>query len=146
MCIFVGGRVLRLIATYCDYTCGLRSFAMLNAKYAKSPMLSGKQSPSDSQQWVFTLTIVGLPLAYTQAECRSTEAANSFFFFSPQLHPRTLHQSPVMAAPRFLSARVYTPAHTRSRRSIYMYIEFIPYREFILRIPSRSFLPEGRLS
>lgn len=83
--------------------------------------------------------------AYTQAECRSTEAANSFFF-SPQLHPRTLHQSPVMAAPRFLSARVYTPAHTRSRRSIYMYIEFIPHREFILRIPSRSFLPEGRLS
>lgn len=82
--------------------------------------------------------------AYTQGECRSTETTPTLFFFhSPQLHPKRSINHPVMAAPRFLFARVYMPAHTRSRRSIY--IEFIPYREFILRIPSRSFLPEGRV-
>lgn len=135
--------MLWLTATYYDSTCGLHSFAMLNAKYAESPMLSGKQSLSDSQQWVFTLTIVGLPLARTLRPSAARPRL-PILFFSPQLHPQTLHQSPVMAAPRFLSARVYTSAHTRSRRSIYIHVYRIYSLSGIYSSNSKSIFPSGR--
>lgn len=108
----------------------------------------GKQSLSDNQQWIFTLTTMGLPFARTLRPSAARPKLPTlffFFFFRRNSTPKRSINHPVMAAPRFLSAHVYMPAHTRSRRSIYIYIEFIPYREFILRIPSRSFLPERRV-
>jgi len=139
--------VLGLTATYCGSTCELRSFAMLNAKYAESPMLSGKQSLSDSQQWVFTLTIVGLPLARTLRPSAARPRLPILFFFFTATPPPNAPSIPGNGSSSvFIRACIHAGPYTKPAIDIYVYRIYSPSGIYSSNSTSRSFLPEGRLS
>jgi len=84
---------------------------------------SGKQSLSDSQQWVFTL-MVGY-----RSPIPSAAWPKPLLFFCSVTPPPTLHQSPGNGSPSvFIRAYMRDSPH-KSRRSM----QFIPNRDFILR-------------
>lgn len=110
-----------LIIVILHISCGSRSLAMLNESTHGITNAFGK---TISELTVNNGYLLWLPWGYhsrVHSGRVPLDRGCQSFFFSPQLHLRKRSiNHPVMAAPRFLSPRVYTSARTRSCRSIYI--------------------------
>lgn len=99
-------------------------------------------SLSDSQQWVFTLTIVGRPLARTLRPSAARPRL-PILFFSPQLHPPNAPSITGNGSSSvFIRACIHVGPYTKPAIDIYVYRIYSP--SGIYSSNSKSIFPSGR--